>query len=504
MKIESAYTLWQQFQTGSTEISPAVLAQDVSHSFMKQVAERIKPDFRAISLLCEISLYKNSFQVRTEGIFALYKNIIEVLCDDFSSRYAELCNHVLLHMVDFMCDRKEGVRLKKLLGDLQLNRDDLLKRYQRIKDREPLGSSLKSSIKKIFVLSRVTVGADIAMTSIIVHRLLDSFPRAEIVVCGPNHIPEFFYGLSRLNWLKFHYQRDGGLPGRFSGFTSLYQLMKKEWHGSNLQRVLFFDTDTRLSQLGLLPLFNEENYCYFPSRVDQPSDAVRLSDMVNKWLNFLLSEDKYTAPRISIRPAHSATVHSFLGQFPGKTKKIVLNFGVGNDNRKRLNDPFEERLVFNLLQNKNALVILDSGIHPNEQERAWKLMEKIGDYDFHTAVISEKNLASRKIPFKHGFICVQERIGTLSALIDQADVFFGYDSCCQHIATARKVNSVICFTGAPNDRFFQRWRPVNTSGSTQTIRIKDNSHMTRSELIEMADMFSEKIYESLAIEKTAV
>ncbi|RJX29502.1 MAG: hypothetical protein C4531_10495 [Desulfurivibrio sp.] len=499
MKIETAYHNWQQFLDGNPFISPEVIASELGGAAMTGLAAGAGPDFRAIDLLCCMALYEKGLQVRKAAVAALYKNIVEPLCDDFTTRGVELCNLVLLRMIDFIRRQKEGESLDRLLNELHYPEQHLLlARYRKIHQDITLEPSLKEKIRKILVLSRVTVGADVAITSIMVHRLARSFPQAEIIVYGPGHLPEIFYGLPGVHWAKFHYQRDGGLIGRLTSYTSLYQQLKMEWEGLPDQTLLF-DPDSRLSQLALLPLLADRYTRHFPSRSDQLDDSSRLSQLTNRWLNEVLGEQINIRPQISIRPAHLANVQRFFAQFPPGGKKIVINLGVGNDSRKRLPDPFEEQLLAGLLQDDSALVVLDSGCHPDERERARTLMEMMRMRAFQAAAVSEKNLTGRPIPFQHGLVCIQGGIGMLSALIDQADVFFGYDSCCQHLATARGTQSVICFAGAPNDRFFDRWRPLDKCGSTSTIRIKDSSRLTGADLAELAETFCRMI---LAVKKT--
>ncbi|MCK5323051.1 MAG: hypothetical protein KAJ45_02850, partial [Desulfobulbaceae bacterium] len=59
--------------------------------------------------------------------------------------------------------------------------------------------------------------------------------------------------------------------------------------------------------------------------------------------------------------------------------------------------------------------------------------------------------------------------------------FFGYDSMCQHLAAAAKTPSVILFAGAPNPRFFARWRPGN-SDSVTIIPAKNGGSLSRKEI----------------------
>ena len=494
MKIETAYHNWQQFLAGNPIISPEIIAGELSSSFMSQLAADEKPDFHAIDLLCEMALFEENFQLRKAAVAALYKNIVEPLCDDFTTRGVELCNLVLLRMIGFIRRQKEGESLNCLLNELNYpDQDLLLQRYEKIHQDIALSQSLKDKIRKILVLSRVTVGADVAITSIMVHRLARSFPHAEIIVYGQAHLPEIFYGLPRVHWAKFHYQRDGGLIGRLTSYTYLYQQLKMEWEGLHDGQTLLFDPDSRLSQLALFPLLADRYTRHFPSRNDQRDNSSRLSQLTNRWLNQVLGEQINILPQISIRPAHLDNIKRFFAQFPQGCKKIVINLGVGNDFRKRLPDPFEVKLLAGLLQDDSALVVLDSGCHPDERERARALMDIMQMKTFQAAAVSEKNLASKQIPFHHGLVCIQGGIGMLSALIDQADVFFGYDSCCQHLATAMGTHSIICFAGAPNDRFFDRWRPLDKSGLTTTIPIQDSTHLSDADLTELAEKFGRMI-----------
>lgn len=491
MITESPYSLWQLFLAGNTRFPPESLAAHITDSFIQQLDTDSQHDFSTIGILCEMALFKKDAKVRQAAVFSLYKKIIEPLCDDFTTSGTETCNLVLTSMLQFISTKAEGHNLANLLKDQHCSDlKHLLARRTSLTNNPPIDDATKKKVKKIIILSRVSVGADIAITSIMGQRLSKAFPHANILIIGPSHIPEIFYGLPQIQWGKFDYQRNGGIAERLNCGANLFALIKSECGVYDSGQVLLFDPDSRLSQLGLLPLY-EVKYCYyFSSRNDTPRQNVRISQLTNSWLNYLLDEEENSPPNVSIRPSHLADIRSFWGQFLPKTKKIVINFGVGNDPQKRLSDPFEEQLLYTLLQQKDTLIILDSGLHPDEGKRAQVLMKKMKSRGIPTIAVSGKHLPSQIISFQHGLVCVQVGIGTLSALIDQADVFFGYDSCCQHIATARDTNNVICFAGAPNDRFFERWRPVNKSGQTTTIRIPSDFDHTPSNLSHLVTTFS--------------
>ncbi len=492
---ESPYSLWQHFLSGDTNFSAESLTNHLKDSFLHQLHTPCQPDFSEIDVLCEMALFKPDISVRQAAVICLYKKIIEPLCDDFTTSGVQTCNLVLLRMMDFIRKQQEGIIFDNFLNEQHhTNLDHLLQRYTSITHNPPIPSTLKQNIKKIIILSRVTVGADIAVTSVLVHRLASSFPQADIVVVGPSHLAEIFHGIANVNLAHYPYQRDGGISERLTGDADFHTLLKKEWADYHSDQVLFFDPDSRLSQLGLVPLFDEKFYYHFPSRNDSPYHNLRITSVVSNWLNHLLDEDKICYPQVAIRPSHSTDIKKFFGRFSSSTKKIVINLGVGNEPKKRLPDPFEEQLLSKLLQQKNTVIILDSGCHPDEGKRARSLMEKMKNSNIQTMALSGDNIARQEVSFQHGLVCINCGIGTLTALIDQCDVFFGYDSCCQHLATAMDTKTVICFAGAPNDRFFERWRPLNKTGQTTTIRISDNSDLSQEEIDGLAEKFCKLVH----------
>lgn len=492
----------QSFQDALFPLADEAAIEEASRFFMEGAATGQPPDFSFIEHLCATALAGESGPLRRAAVVSIYKNIIEPLCDDFSASGADLASRVLARMLTILRQRSEGRVVHELLLRLGFHDEEqLLARYRLIKQRPPFPPALQSAIRKILILSRVTVGADVAITSILIHRLRRSFPAAELIVFGPQHLAELFAGLPDVHWTKVHYQRDGGLVGRLVYFTSLYHLLEKERQGLAAGRTLLVDPDSRLSQLGLLPFIDDHWYCYFPSREFAQDSSHRLSRLANDWLNHLLNEKCQLPPSIAIRPVHQQAVRAFLAGFPDDTAKIVINLGVGNDAGKRLPDPFEEELLSLLLRQDKTLVILDSGCHPEERERATKLMVAMENRGLATARLSEKALTRSHPVFTKGLICVQGGIGMLSALIDQADIFFGYDSCCQHLATARQKRTVICFAGALNDRFFCRWQPLDNAGRTTTVRMTDTDRLSDSDLRRLAGKFSQLIIHNAGLER---
>lgn len=496
MHFDSAYKICQEYLQGTSEVTPAGLIHDISHGSFDIDNSSRNIETRNVDLLCQISSSRQNSEIRKTALAALYKNIIEKLCDDFSSRGVDICNKILLRMISYIRKTDEGIHFDRQLTELgYFDEQQLLDRYRKIRKTPPLTLNQKKNIRKIIVLSRVTVGADVAITSVIIHRLAAYFPSAELIIAGPSHLPEILYNLPSVYWTKFYYDRDGGLLGRLTAWSALYKLVKKEWQGFSPEQVLLVDPDSRLSQLGLLPMVPDSSYAYLNSRDDQVED-LRISEITNLWLNNLLGEEKQQRPEISIRTVHLQNIKKFLQQFAKSIRIIVMNFGVGNDAKKRLPDPFEQKLLLHLFNQHDILVILDSGCHPHERQRARELMHQMKANGVAATAVTEKDINNKNISFQNGLVCFQGGIGSLSAFIDQADLFFGYDSCCQHLATACNTPSVICFAGAPNDRFFCRWRPLDISGSTTTIHIPAgqlSDQDVKNKALEFSVLIKEKL-----------
>ncbi len=107
--------------------------------------------------------------------------------------------------------------------------------------------------ERIVLLSRVTLGADIAVTSIFAQALRARFPNSELTVAGSRKSAE----LLGLPLLPVDYARSGGLRERLRAMDAVVAL------GGD---TLVVDPDSRLTQLGLYPVAPDHRYYFFDSR----------------------------------------------------------------------------------------------------------------------------------------------------------------------------------------------------------------------------------------------
>ena len=284
----------------------------------------------------------------------------------------------------------------------------LVSRYERVRDLRPA----RGKPNRIFVLSRVTLGADIAVTSVLLAAAKRRFPHADLVFVGPKKNYELFAADARIRHVGIEYRR-GGLRERLAVWDGLQQILSDPFS-------LVLDPDSRLTQLGLLPVTSWERYHLFESRSYGGDSTRSLPDLAADWCEKTLG-------------VGGAKPYVALGPTAPRGRHIAVSLGVGENAAKRLPDPFEEELL-RMLAATGRPIVLDKGAGGEEAER----VERAGT----GATFWEGSFA--------GF----------ASIIANASLFVGYDSAGQHLAAAAGVPLISIFAGFPVPRMFDRWRPA--------------------------------------------
>lgn len=297
----------------------------------------------------------------------------------------------------------------------------LVERYQRVRTPRPVSFEPH----RVFVLSRITLGADIAVTSVLLDAARRRFPDAEILFAGPRKNYELFAADPRIAHASVAYRR-GNLRERLQAGADLRDLLATP--GS-----LTIDSDSRLTQLGLLPVCPEDRYHLFESRAYGGDAAQSLPQLTAAWACETLG-------------VSDAKPYLAISDPPAYTGAIAVSLGVGENPAKRLPDPFEENLLA-LLARTGAPLCIDRGAGGEEADRVARAAERAGIHaDFWDGSFA-------------GF----------AAIIAAARLYVGYDSAGQHAAAAANVPLISIFAGFPTPRMFDRWRP--TSERSQVLRI---------------------------------
>jgi len=372
---------------------------------------------RTLDRLIERALDEEDERLASAATRALFGIVIERLGDLFEPRlcdvYAQLFSHVISRAIP-------GYRA-----------DELLLRYQRIRQvrRFPGGE-----VQRVFVLSRVTLGADVAVTSIVLAAAKRRFPDAEICLVGPEKNAELFAADERIVSLPVSYGRNGLLRSRLNAALELHALVDEP-------QSIVIDPDSRLTQLGLLPVGDDSRYFFFESRAFGGELTTPLPQLTAEWVSEVFDiEDArpYLAP-----------------ERRDKLADITVSFGVGENANKRIDDEFEYQVLAALLQ-FNRPVLLDRGAGGEESHRVNALVKRLGTPPL--LLLHDNSYAS------------------FASHIVQSDLYVGYDSAGQHVAAAAGVPLVSVFAGFACHRMFSRWCP--TGPATRVVVVDEDTRAT--------------------------
>jgi ADP-heptose:LPS heptosyltransferase len=338
----------------------------------------------------------------------LFRVVVERLADLFEPAlcltYADLFSHIVA---------------RKIPG---LHADHLTSRYGRVRrprvfDRDP------GSIQNIFVLSRVTLGADIAVTSTLMDAMKRRFPSAQIWFAGPKKSWELFAADARIRHLGIAYGRGGTIDDRFSIWPQLREAV-------SLPSSIVIDPDSRLTQLGLLPICPEEDYYLFESRSFGAESDQPLPELARRW----------AAETFGV-----ADARPFLATgLDAAEFATTVSFGVGENPAKRVPDPFEAEVLRRLPRP----ILIDKGAGGEEAERVERAVAQAGG---------------------EGIVLWDGSFAGFAAHIQRSRLYVGYDSAGGHAAAASGIPTVSIFAGAVSERMFQRWRPSGP-GKVEIVR----------------------------------
>jgi hypothetical protein len=287
-------------------------------------------------------------------------------------------------------------------------------------------------VETVYVLSRVTLGADIKITSIILDAMKTRFRDAAIVLVANRKSIGLYAADSRIWHIDAEYPRSGPVSRRIEFAHQLRGRME----GANR---IVIDPDSRITQLGLIPVCEPERYFHFPSRTANSAD--NLTDLTQHWLEEAFGEsgEAYIAPDGVSEE--------------GDSPRAAISLGVGENDSKRIAGDFEARLI-RTLGEKFRTIWIDRGVGGEEARRVTAAAEASG--------------CAERVRFWEG------SFAGFASIISQCGLYVGYDSAGQHAAAAAGVPLISIFAGAPSDRFRQRWSPAGPG----RIQVLDADSMT--------------------------
>jgi hypothetical protein len=434
----------------------------------------------AVTLLCEITADENRDVARV-GVRILFPALIERLNDSFDPAACELYDLIFAQVIDFYRRLPQAGDFDEALRGFGLiSESDLLARKSAI--RLSTGRP-QSAIRKVLLLSRVTIGADVAVTSVIIARLRSLLPGAEFVLMGSAKLRELFGGEPHARIREIRYERGGDVLSRLRSWIGLVEAVKEEIKDLTPDEFLLIDPDSRLTQLGLLPLVKDErNYLFFESRSYQGAKTAdndnpkSIGWLASCWANEIFGGSGETFPYVAPPAEHLDLGRLIVEKLrrAGASRVTVASFGVGGNQNKRVSEEFELEMGASLI--KDSTLILDKGANDDEREQinrivaalriAGRTVVEINESDRARAISSAK-IEADAITWDGG-------IGSFAGLIAASDRYVGYDSAGQHIAAALRIPTLTIFVNSNSPAFAERWRPYG-SGIIEVLNFESKN-----------------------------
>jgi hypothetical protein len=272
--------------------------------------------------------------------------------------------------------------------------------------------SAPAAAQRVYVLSRITLGADVAVTSVLLDAAKRRYPEAEIVFVGPRKSYEMFEADPRIRHLPAPYARSGALIDRLRASASL-----------RFDDGIVIDPDSRLTQLGLISVCDENDYFFFESRAYGGDGLDPLPFLASRWAHEIFGVED---ARAFVAPVPSSDPPA----------DITVSLGVGENPVKRIDGDFERDLL-SALAETGASILVDKG-----------------------GTAEERNRVERAV--LPGMRTHDGAFAPFASQIARSKLYVGYDSAGQHVASACGVPLIIIFKGFVSERFFSRWRPRGT------------------------------------------
>ncbi|MCI0390357.1 MAG: hypothetical protein MOB07_16525 [Acidobacteria bacterium] len=415
----------------------------------------------AVRLLCEITADEDP-EIARAGLSALFPALVERLNDSFDPEACSIYDQVIAQVIDFYRRLPGGEKLDEGLRRFGLlNEADLLDRKSNISNLQFQISNLKS-VRSVLLLSRVTIGADVAVTSVIIAKLREVLPDAEFVLLGSRKLRDLYGGDSRLRIREIAYERGGNVLSRLTSWLDVVEAVDNEKRELKPEEFLLIDPDSRLTQLGLLPLLKDERgYFFFESRSYRRPGASRLGELASHWVSEVFGVKSPAFPYVALPPEHQIFGQSIAEKLrrAGASHLVTVSLGVGGNPSKRISDSFEEKLIHHLLN--DSTLILDKGASDEEREQINRITAKLRAQGKTIVEINEQNAAEW---LKQETICADVLtwdggIGAFAALTAASEEYIGYDSAGQHIAAALGVPALTIFVNSNSKAFAERWQP---------------------------------------------
>jgi len=472
----------------------ATLAREAAAEFRRRYAESGRPSMEAVDALAALLLRGGDPEVAEAAVGPLFTEVVEPLADSYDGGDRMAMVTVLARLLARTpglalrrdvaeSDRARAARFGERLRTFGLaTEENLIERVKRVAGPKPCRLR-PDRVRRVVLLSRITIGADVLLNGLALAKLGRVFPGAERVLIGPAKNALLFAGADRFRGREVSYPRRGRLFDRFFAWLDVLDAVEQE-RGAAGGDVVVVNLDSRLLQSGLLPVLDSdlETDRYFlweptarTDRGDRPHWS--LAGALARWLQATFGPDperRPTYPEVHLDEPErifAKAVYRTLGH-DARPATVTVNLGVGGNPRKRVAgaDPpspgttpsrFERRLILGLLAAGHD-VVLDKGFERDEVELVTALAATARTAGHPVREIDEEadptELPRLERTAPPTLVTFQGSVTRLAALIGESDLYVGYDSVGPHLAGALGRDLIAVFAGYDDPWFPDRWR----------------------------------------------
>ncbi len=401
--------------------------------------------------------------VRGDGLGALFGGLVEPLNDGFTPAGRWLYHRLFGRITWRVCSRVPELAAR-LAGFGISDEAGLIAHHARVR----AGSDpLPTTVAKVVIPSRVTLGADVLLTTVLLQRLRQRHPQAELVVLGDGKLGGLIGGMPGVRVRPLSYARRGPLRERLASWLLLADAVAEEVPD------LVVAPDSRLDQLGILPVIDAARYRLWENIRPEGTQPESLADQLDAWCGRLLGGGSPCTPRLAFDGERAALATRFRAAF-GDAPICAVKLDHGGNPAKALPRDGEVHLLRGL-RAKGWRVLLDRGFGPAELANCDALIDALGwrvtDLDDSgqglgrgVAALARNELATPEIIRFHG------SIGGWAAALSACGHALAYDSVGHHLAAALAIPVSIAFTGWSDPGFPIAWQPRG-SGPVHLVAI---------------------------------
>lgn len=405
--------------------------------------------------------------LRKAGLSALFAGLVETLNDGFTPAGRWLYHRLFGRACWRICARVPEMAAR-LRAFAITDEAALLARHARLRaDGDPLPAG---AVARVVVLSRVTIGADVLLSTVVLQRLRQRYPAAELVVLGDAKLGGLLGGFERVRVRPIAYARRGPLRERLASWLVLADAIAEEAPD------LVVAPDSRLDQLGLLPITADPaRYRLWENIRPEGAAPQSLAAQLDAWCAGCLGLPAAPAclPRLALDAERAALAARFRSAF-GAAPILAVKLDHGGNPAKALPREGEVHLLRGI-RAKGWRILLDRGFGAEELANSDALLAALGwrctDLDDSgqglgrgVAALARDELLAAEVVRFHG------SIGGWAAALSACGHALSYDSVGHHLAAALGVPVSVAFTGWADPAFPTAWQPRGP-GVAQVVAI---------------------------------